>query len=253
MAPLCRFALDPDARRRRWRAQALGGDGGLRPGPLADPEGVARLDSSLSEMEERRLSPRSREQAALLLLQEQLAHEVSRVLDVARRATDPGVRSRLLGDLLRNCALRVAADIRDRVGPVAGAEEDLRYYHVLAEYFASEAGHGAASRLQPVSSALWSHDTFPALYTLLFHQWLFAAVSPSDEPRFIHRYNVSLKGAFRLLWTDVHYNTGRFARVFEFFKVRAPAPSGAWSSQPPGAKSHPASAALAPAAVARTT
>lgn len=127
--------------------------------------GDGASDSSSPPSPSERVSPQVQGAALLVLLQERLAQHVRSTLSAASETADTAARAALLIGLLHNCTLRIPIGIQDRLALQAEDDEPF-YYHLLAEYYASEAGHDAATALQPLCVALWANDAFPALCAL---------------------------------------------------------------------------------------
>lgn len=123
----------------------------------------------------------------------------------------------VLEDLFINLITRVASRLPAQLPEV---ERDARYFELLASFLSSDAGHDAAVQLQQYCSQLWSHALFPPIYCLLFYEWLFAALRPTERPDRVNRYFVVVRGANRLFWLDVVEHRRRFAVLFRFFQVR---------------------------------
>eukprot|EP01122_Echinamoeba_exundans_P010760 TRINITY_DN4094_c0_g1_i1.p1 TRINITY_DN4094_c0_g1~~TRINITY_DN4094_c0_g1_i1.p1 ORF type:complete len:491 (-),score=66.56 TRINITY_DN4094_c0_g1_i1:61-1533(-) len=103
----------------------------------------------------------------------------------------------------------------------------LRYYLMLAEFYASESSK--ASEIQQLGVALWNNAHFHLVHSLLLYRWLFESGLHGDETGSAKWLAMFIKGAHNLFWLDVENSTRRFSHIWRFVCNSVFLAEGSWS------------------------
>lgn len=106
--------------------------------------------------------------------QSRLSNEVKDVFHRYMRESKGKDRTHLLEDLFYNLSCQLEDSVYEHLRPNNEAlpPKPVYYYEILADWFSVAFGQTEALALQPLATELWSHETFPAIYTLLFYSWI---------------------------------------------------------------------------------
>lgn len=143
-----------------------------------------------------------------------LGHEVEETLKRAAEKEDQE-RSSLLEDLYHNICGRIEDSVRLKLAdPDPPSAIPEYYYQLLSSYFGEHmAGSALVRSLQSSWMSLWSHQIFPAIFVLLFGDWLFRNLPESVEALSAHM-STYISGVNRVLWNDVQSNRRAFDTVY---------------------------------------
>ena len=172
------------------------------PASFAHDEGIGNSDASFDQLS--------------LLSQFELRLGIE-VEDTLRRASEHvgGDRAASLEDLYHNVCIRIEDSVRARLQQSEPEREIPEYYfQLLANFFADNPyGSAMVSHFHRYWMSLWSHEIFPAVFSLLFGKWLFQNLPTASTPLASHVI-VYISGVNRVLWNDVQSDRRMFRTVY---------------------------------------
>jgi len=176
-------------------------------------QGLSSSAQAPGEVLDKPLPGKKRPRTLLFRFQEKLAGKVT---ETFRQA---GAESRL--DILEDVFYDISATIPRKVTERLGLDDERRhwsYYELLATYYYVLECRYTPGEVErtfiPLCAPLWSHEFFPAIFTMLMHRWLVETDAGRNGKGWLMHFNFFLKGTHQMFLFDVEHESKKLWPVF---------------------------------------
>ena len=123
-------------------------------------------------------------------------------------------------EIVRSLFYQVSSKVPQDICRQLRFKSDVYFYELLSMHFGNQTllNFVEHSLLQKCKK-LYSIDTFPALFSMLFYRY-HLKFDDISKPEWLIRFNIFLKGANQIMWHDVNQQTRRLFSLFSYVRAK---------------------------------